>query len=159
MYLSTKQFYQQYLSTLPIEQIYPSFVVLEKLVAIQGTQKLKKILPTIQKISLETASIIQTLITAKKFTKKEIKILTTMMRKQLDDNGIYFRVTSPDVITEKIITSSLEKEYTSPIIEYVTSPKIGIKIEGEGLAYQRNLEQDLQNIFKNLSLSLQTKND
>ena len=174
MYLSTKQFYHQHLAHLPVELIYPTFDLLEKLVATQGIQKLKKcrsaygtpyelrgreMLTAIKKVSPEIPSLIQTLIAAKKFNKKEIKILTSMMRKQVDDNGIYFRITAPDPTTEKTITSTLEKEYASPVIEYVTSSQIGVKVEGEGLAYQRNLEQDLQNIFKNLSLSLQTKHD
>jgi len=132
-----------------MEDLYPHFVALEKLVITKGIQKLKKkeMITQIQKTSPETATLIHLLIAVKKFNKKEIKILTTMMRNQLDEHGIYFKVTSPDPLTEKSVINILQKIYPAPVIEQVSSQKIGIKIEGEGLAYQRNLEQDLEKIF------------
>ncbi|MDR2190308.1 MAG: hypothetical protein LBP53_03845 [Candidatus Peribacteria bacterium] len=150
MYLTTKSFYQHYLSSLPATELFSFLQIIATLLQTYGVFKLKTpaFLQVLKRISPELYTLLTLLMQHQKLTKSSLTALKTLVATQIDMTELHFTISSPSENIQIQLEKQLKKQFKKSDFSFVLSPEMGLKVQGGRISYERNLEKDLKKMFE-----------
>ncbi|GHV26306.1 hypothetical protein FACS1894176_06780 [Bacteroidia bacterium] len=126
MYLTTKSFYDTYLSSLPATALFPIIKTIDQLLQLYGPYQLQT--PTFQKcihkISPTTSALLSLLIQHKKLTKKSVKSLSTLIASYAEVAQSHFTISSPNEKVNISLERELKKQFKKSDFSLLSTEEI-----------------------------------
>ncbi|MDR0859710.1 MAG: hypothetical protein LBO09_01660 [Candidatus Peribacteria bacterium] len=131
MYLTTKSFYQTYLSSLPATQLFPIIKILDQLLQLYGPYQLQTpaFQKCIHKISPITSTLLSLLIQHKKLTKKSVKSLLNLVASYAEVVQSHFTISSPNEKVNLSLEKELKKQFKQADFSVSVDDEIGLKVK------------------------------
>jgi len=149
MYLTTKSFYQTYLSSLPARELFQVFQVVDGLLQRYGRYQLvhPRMLGILKERAPAVFRLVTLLIQYKKCSRKDIKMLRHFAQKQAELERSHFVISSPSGKVNTQLEKELRKQFKKSGFSLVSSADIVLKVRGGELWYERSLEKDLKKML------------